>query len=63
MSRERLAVWATLRHVASKAAPYAIDRETQEAYRRVIAHAEERTEYFRRETSNATPVAPAPKSA
>jgi hypothetical protein len=43
--------------------PYAVDRETKEAYARVIAHAEERTEYFRQETSNATPVAPAPKSA
>jgi hypothetical protein len=56
-------VWATLRHTVSKAAPYAIDQETKDAYARVIAHAEERAEYFRREVSNAAPVAPAPKLA
>jgi hypothetical protein len=49
MSRERLAHWATLRHVASKAAPYAVDRETKEAYRLVIEHAQERTAHFERE--------------
>jgi hypothetical protein len=49
MSRERLAVWSTLKHVTSKCAPYAIDRETQDAYKRVIQHAQERTAYFERE--------------
>jgi hypothetical protein len=49
MSRERLAVWSTLRHVASKAAPYAIDRPTQDAYKLVIKHAADRQSYFERE--------------
>jgi hypothetical protein len=49
MSRERLAVWSTVRHVASKAAPYAVDRQTQEAFSLVIAFAAERTEHFRQE--------------
>jgi hypothetical protein len=36
-------------HVARKAAPYAIDKPTQEAYQLVIKHAQERTAYFESE--------------
>jgi hypothetical protein len=68
MSRSEIAFWTATRHLVRKAAGYAPDQVTHEAYGVVIAHTEERVEHFLRAASNATvrprpPTSPAPRSA
>jgi hypothetical protein len=65
MDKGSLAFWSTVRLATKRAAHYAPSAEIYRAYETVIAHAEERLEFFRQAAGKTArpPTPPKPKSA